>query len=43
MPHEGSSFCNENSRKLIVFDWRLNGSHSLFCSYFDKYLRVMVD
>ena len=38
-PYEGSKVANQMSRKLRVFDRKLEGSHSLFCTYFDKYWR----
>ena len=38
-PHEGPNLTNENSRKLVVFDRKLEGSHSLYYGYH----RVMVN
>ena len=38
-PYEGSNLASQMSRKLEVFDRKLEGSHSLFCTYFDKYWR----
>ena len=38
-PYEVSNLANQNSRKLGVFNRKLEGSHSLFHSHFDKYYR----
>ena len=31
--YEGSNLANHRTRKLVVFDWKLEGSHSLIYSY----------
>ena len=41
-PYEGPTLANQNSRKLVVFDRKLDGSHSLYAKYFAKYQRVMM-
>ena len=42
MPYEGSNLAHQKSRKLVVFDRKLEGSHSPYYSYFAKYKRVMM-
>ena len=37
MSYEGPRLANENSRKLGVFHRKLEGNHSIFYQYFDKY------
>ena len=36
-PYEGLNLANEKSRKLEIFDRKLEGNHYLFYSYFDDY------
>ena len=36
-PYEGLNLTNQNRRKLGVFGWKLQGSHSPFYCYFDRY------
>ena len=40
--YEGLNLSNKNSRKLVVFDRKLEGSHSLYYGHFAKYQRVMM-
>ena len=37
-PYEGLISTNQNDRKLDVYDWKLEGSHSIAGRYFYKYL-----
>ena len=38
--YEGPNLANQNSRKLEVYDRKLEGNHSLFYSYHAKYQMV---
>ena len=40
MTNEGLNPTNQNSRKLGVYDRKLEGNHSLFYCYFDKLDRM---
>ena len=35
-PHDGLNLANQKSWKLRVFDGKLEGSHPLFCCYFNR-------
>ena len=43
MPYEGHNVTNENSRKMVAFDRKLEGHSCPFCSYFDEYQSVMIN
>ena len=42
MPDEGPNVA-KIARSRVVFDRKWKGSHSLFCCYFDRYQRVMIN